>query len=235
MIAGPLISPERENGMSPNKRNLPWQDQNKNNIYIPSTDYSPLMKMMRFSGLACLAAGLVVLLVLCAACTSGSSGQTPVTPTTTGNTGGFAAVATGSGQVERFALEDAESAALQANQSFFYIRGEHVDSTGKAERWIFGIRQGNTPSMIVYDAHGVSTLSLPTNLTVQEDIPTGFISPADAIRIASSSPDAGSLDLNGGMAVLQLMNGEYTIAGSDSSSQGVTINATTGELIATHG
>ncbi|HVP96462.1 hypothetical protein [Methanoregula sp.] len=193
------------------------------------------MNLMRFSGLAILAAGLVVLLVLCAACTSGSSGQGPVTPNTTGNTGSFAAVATASSQVERFTLEDAESAALQANQSFFYLRGEHVDSSGKAERWIFGIREGSTPSMIVYDSHGVSTLALPTNLTIQEDIPAGVLSPADALRIASNSPGAGSLDLNGGMATLQLMNEEYTIAGSGSSSEGVTINATTGELIATHG
>ncbi len=194
------------------------------------------MKMLRFSGLACLAAGMVLLFCLCAACTSGSSGQeAPAAGNTTANMGGFSAVAgTSSSQHVTFTLEEAESAALQQNQSFFYLRGEHADNSGKAERWIFGIREGNVSSMRVYDATGVSTLALPDGLPVAENIPVGVLSPADIMKIASSSPGAGSLDLNGGMATLELMNGEYTIKGPGSVNQGIVINATTGELIATH-
>ncbi len=193
------------------------------------------MKMMCFSGLACLAAGLVLLFCLCAACTSGPSGQAPVAGNTTATTGGFSAVAgTNSSQHETFTLEEAESAALQQNQSFFYLRGEHADNSGNAERWIFGIRKGNVSSMRVYDATGVSTLALPDGLPVTENIPAGVLSPADIMKIASSSPGAGSLDLNGGMATLELMNGEYTVKGPGSVNQGIAINATTGELIAIH-
>jgi hypothetical protein len=211
-----------------------WQYPNKNNIYIPLTDYSPLMKTMSIPYLSCLATGLVILFLLCAACTSGPSGQAPSAGNTTTTTGGFAAVAGSSSQHESFTLEQAESAALQQNQSFFYLRGEHVDSSGKAERWIFGIHAGNTSSMLVYDATGVSTLALPEGLPVQGNIPEGILSPADAIKIASSSPGAGSLELNGGMATLELMNGEYTLTGPGSAGQRIAINATTGEMIAAH-
>jgi hypothetical protein len=193
------------------------------------------MKTMRIPYLSCLATGLVVLFLLCAACTSGPSGQAPSPVNTTATTGGFSAIAGTSGsQNKTFTLEEAESAALQQNQSFFYLRGEHIDGSGKAERWIFGIREGNTSSMLVYDARGVSTIALPDGLPVNEDIPAGVLSPADVMKIASSSPGAASLDLNGGMATLELMNGEYTITGSGSASQGIAINATTGELIAAH-
>ena len=194
------------------------------------------MKMMRFSGLAWLAAGLVLLFCLCAACTSGPSGQeAPAAGNTTATTGGFSAVAgTSNSQHVTFTLEEAESAALQQNQSFFYLRGEHADNLGKAERWIFGIREGNVSSMRVYDATGVSTLALPDGLPVTENIPASVLSPADIMKIASSSSGAGSLDLNGGMATLELMNGEYTIKGPGSVNQGIVINATTGELIAAH-
>jgi hypothetical protein len=192
--------------------------------------------MMRIPFLSGTAAGLLVLLLFCAACTSGQSNQTPATENATVATGGFSAVAIANGsQVERFTLEEAESAALQANQSFFYLRGEHVDSSGKAERWIFGVHEGNTSSMQVYDKNGVSTVAMPPGLPIQGDVPVGGLSLIDALKIADSSSGAGAVDLTDGMATLQLMNGEYTITGPSSSSQGITINATTGELSSTHG
>lgn len=194
------------------------------------------MKMMRIPFLSGAVAGLLVLLLFCAACTSGQSGQAPATENTTVAAGGISAVATGDGsQVMRYTFEDAESAALQANQSFFYLRGEYVNKSGNAERWIFGIHEGNTSSMQVYDKNGVSTISLPNGLQVQENIPAGILSPADVLKIAASSAGAASLDLNDGMATLQLMNGEYTITGPSASGQGISINATTGELSTTHG
>src|SRR5208283_4798476 len=107
----------------------PWQDPNKNNIYIPSTDYSPLMKMMRFSGLACLAAGLVLLFCLCAACTSGPPGQAPATGNTTATTGGFSAVAgTSSNQHVTFTLEK-QNPPRSSRTSRFFISVESTQIT----------------------------------------------------------------------------------------------------------
>ena len=192
--------------------------------------------MMRIPFLSGAVAGLLVLLLFCAACTSGQSGQAPATENATAAAGGISAVPTAAGsQAERFTLQEAESAALQANQSFFYLRGEHVDSSGNAERWIFGVHEGNTSSMQVYDRNGVSTVNLPNGLQIQENIPASVLSPADALKAAASSAGAASLDLNDGMATLQMMNGEYTITGPSASGQGITINATTGELSTTHG
>ena len=197
------------------------------------------MNMIRFPGLPCLAAGLVILLCFCAACTSGPSGQTVVN--TTPVPGGITALEGNYSSLHMtYTLDDAESAVLQVyqtqtgvnaqNESIFYIRGDQVDSSGKAERWIFGISQGNISSMMVYDSKGVSTLAMPPGLPAPENIPSPILSPEDIMKIASSSSGAGLLNLNG--SSLELMNGQYTVTGSGSGQKGIVINAPTGELIA---
>lgn len=194
--------------------------------------------MMRFPGLSCLVAGLVILLCFGAACISGPSGQNPTN--TTPVPGGITAlVGNYSSQQMTYTLEQAESAVLEEyqaqsggstqNQSIFYIRGEHVDSSGKAQRWIFGIYQVNTSTMLVYDSNGVATLATPPGLPAPETIPPNVLSPEAIMKIASSS---GSLNLN--ETSLVLMNGQYTITGTGSGQQGIVINAITGELITTH-
>jgi len=196
---------------------------------------------MRFPCLPCLAAGLVILLCLGAACTSGPAVQAPAN--TTQVPGGInEVVGNSSSQQMSYTLEDAESAVIQdyqaqaggnvQNLSFFYIRGDQVDSSGKAKHWIIGILQGNTSSMRAFDNTGVSSLTVPPGLPVPEIIPSNILSPADIMKIASSSPGAGSLTPNG--TTLELMNGQYTITEPGSGQPGIVINATTGELITTH-
>ncbi len=194
--------------------------------------------MTRFPGLSCLVAGLVILLCFGAACISGPSGQS-LTNTTPAPGGIIALEGNYSSQQMTYTLEQAESAVIQEyqvqlggsaqNQSIFYIRGENVDNLGKAQRWIFGIYQGNTSTMLVYDSNGVATLATPPGLPAPVTIPPNALSPEDIMKIASSS---GSLNLNG--TSLVLMNGQYTITGSGSGQKGIVINAITGELITTH-
>ena len=192
--------------------------------------------MMRFPGLSCLVAGLVILLCFGAACISVPSGQSPTNATPV--PGGITVLGGNySSQQMTYTLDQAETAVIQEyqaqagenNQSIFYIRGEHVDSSGKAQRWIFGIYLGNTSTMLVYDNNGVSTLATPPGLPAPETIPPNVLTPEDIMKIASSS---GSLNLNG--TSLVLMNGQYTITETGSGQQGIVINAITGELITTH-
>jgi hypothetical protein len=211
----------------------------KNNIYIHLTDYSPLMNTMRFPYLACLTASLVVLLLLCAACTSGPSGNASVAgnTTTTVNVGIVPIPATGTGQQVSYTLEDAASAVaenynVQGNGSlqtppFYYIRGENVDASGRAGRWIFGTSEGNGTVMLVYDSNGVERISFNGGGVPGPEIDiTGILSPADAIKTAypAARNTTGSFDI-------EIMNGEYTITGpAGSPSHEYIINATTGVL-----
>jgi len=147
-----------------------------------------------------------------------------------------------SSQQITYTLEDAESAVMQdaqadagvnaQNLSFFYIRGDQVDSSGKAKHWIVGILQGNNSSMWAFDNTGVSSLTVPPGLPVPETIPSNILSPAEIMKIASSSPGAGSLTPNG--TSLELRNGQYTVTESGTGQPGIVINAITGELITTH-
>ncbi|MGB8220578.1 MAG: hypothetical protein WCE46_09380 [Methanoregula sp.] len=204
------------------------------------------MKLMRCPGLSYVAVGLVVILCLCAACIFSPSEPAPTAHNNTSVNGGIVQIpGTSSSLNETFTLEDAESAVSQEyphqvngttqNPSFFYIRGEHVDTSGNAQRWIFGIREGNTTSMMVYDTTGVARIALPEGLPAQEIIPANVLSPADIIKIAYPATSSGPLGQNTGSVNMELMNGEYTVTGSSGSAQpAIVINATTGVLIATH-
>jgi hypothetical protein len=139
-----------------------------------------------------------------------------------------------------FTLEDAASAVRGAyqdpvqgnpkNLSFYYIRGENVDFSGNAERWIFGTREGNSSSMRVYDRTGVATIVWQGWLPEEEINITGILTPASIIKIAypknQSSP--GNLEF-------EIINGEYTLTGPlGSHPLEHRINATTGVLITSH-
>jgi hypothetical protein len=189
-----------------------------------------------------MAVGLVVVLCLCAACIFSPSEPAPTVRNNTSVTDvGIVPITRNSSSLyEPSSLEDAASAVAgnslnlvngsPENLPFYYIRGENVDASGKAERWIFGTVEGNLTSMLVYDHTGVTTITLQGGLPAEEIDMAGILSPASIIRIAF--PENQNIP---GNLEFEIENGNYTVtAPSGSHPREYTINATTGVLIATH-
>jgi len=200
------------------------------------------MKLMRCPGLSYVAVGLVVTLCFCAACIFSPSvpDQTAVNNTSAADVGIVPIVGNSTSVPASYSLEDAVSAVTGNNLnqvngspeklSFYYIQGANVDASGKAERWIFGTREGNYTTMLIYDHMGVARVTWQGGLPEQEIDTAGILSPADIIRIAYP----GNQNITGNLE-MEIENGEYTLtAPSGSLPREYIINATTGVLIATH-
>ncbi len=186
-------------------------------------------------------ASLVVLLCLCAACVTGPSvqNQSVVNKTPVADVG-IVPIASGSTSVPAsYSLEEAVSAVTGDNQnqvnesseglSFYYIQGANVDASGKAERWTFGARNGNSTTMLIYDQTGVTRVAWQGGLPEQEIDTAGIVSPADIIRIAYPE----NQNITGNLKI-QIENGKYTVTAPSGSHPGAyIINATTGVLIET--
>lgn len=212
----------------------------KNNIYIQLPVYTPLMILMRGPALLIVAAGLVVGLCFCAGCILGPSApEQPVVNNTSVDVG-IVPVA-GSIPRESFTLEEAASVVTgklqdQGNGSmqehpFYYIKGENVDTSGKAERWIFGIMEDNHTSMMMYDQTGVVTIPLQgADLPTQEINISGILSPASIIKIAYPQ----NQNITGTFGI-RISDGEYTLTTPlGSQPRGYMIDATTGVLMTTY-
>lgn len=194
---------------------------------------------MRCTSLCFMAAGLVVAVCFCAACVSDqpAENQTPVQTTSATNVGIVQVASTI--QQESFTLEDAASAVANQNQvngssqhlPIFYIRGESVDASGQAERWIFGIRQGTDTALLVYDRTGVARIPWQADRLPDQEINiAGILSPADIMTIAHSGNQTPA-----GNPELEISRGEYTVTEPlGSHPREYIINATTGALITTH-
>ena len=200
------------------------------------------MKLMRCTSLFFMTASLVVLLCLCAACVNGPSvqNQTVVNKTPAADVGIVPIVSNSTSVPASYSLEDAVSAVTgdQQNQvngssseglSFYYIQGANVDASGKAQRWTFGARNGNSTTMLIYDQTGVTRVAWQGGLPEQEIDTAGIMSPADIVRIAYP----GNQNITGNLKI-QIENGKYTLtAPSGSHPSAYIINATTGVLIET--
>jgi len=186
-----------------------------------------------------IAACLVVALCLCAGCIFDSSlNQTTVNKTQV-NVG--IAPVNGAGPYVIYSFEDAAAAVQREYESqfntshkdlrFYYVRGENVDASGLAERWTFGIREGENASMLVYDPSGMVRIPWTGDGLPSGEIATGHIlSPAKIIALSYS----GNLTADGPF-VLEISEGEYTLSAPPGSvPREFIFNATTGELIATH-
>lgn len=201
------------------------------------------MKLTRCTNLSFVAAGLILALCLCAACIFGppapeqnntAQNETPVNV-------GIVPLTEYKNSHESFTLKDAASAVTgyyqyQANASsqtpsFYYIEGHNVGTSGKAEIWTFGIREGNSTSVLVYDRTGVARIPLQGNeLPMKEINIPNILSPDSIIKIAF--PDNQNIT---GNLELEISDEEYTLtAPSGSHPREYRINATTGVLIATH-
>jgi|GEM_PF-1939598 hypothetical protein len=152
---------------------------------------------------------------------------------------GFRQVVTSS-QDDRFTLAEANSVVAvtlgQANTSqqdypVYYVKGLNVNNSGYAERWILGIREGRNTTLMTYDRTGAGIISGPWDKLPDQEIDlAGIVSPADVMKIVHS----GNQTLTGD-AELEISQGIYTVTGpAGSHPREYRINATTGDVIATH-
>jgi len=198
------------------------------------------MILMRGPALLIVAAGLIVGLCFCAGCILGPSAPAQPAVNNTSVNVGIVPVA-GSIPRESFTIEEAASAVtgkMREQESggtqehpVYYIKGDNVDTSGKAERWIFGVREDNRTSMLMYDRTGVVTIPLNgADLPTQEINISGILSPANIIKIAY--PQNQNIT---GTFGLRISEGEYTLtAPSGSQPREYMIDATTGVLMTTH-
>jgi hypothetical protein len=197
------------------------------------------MKLMRCTILPVMAAGLIVGMCLCAACVFGPSGQTQTAVNKTSVTTAGLVQIPGDKVHESYSLEDAAAGAMsvyqvngsQQNLPIYYIRGENVDTSGKADRWVFGVREGKNATMIVYDQTGVAKIAWQDDgLPDQEITIAGIRSPSDIMNIAHSGNQTTT-----GNPELEISRGEYTVTEPPGSSpRAYVINATTGVVISSN-
>lgn len=198
------------------------------------------MKLMRCTSLSFMAAGFVVVLCFCVACVSGPSAQDQTVVNNTSVTNVGLVQIAGTSPDDSFTLENAASAVAgdypQLNGSpqetpFYYIRGENVDSSGQAERWVFGVREEKNTTMLVYDRTGIARIPWQKDgLPDQEITVAAILSPAEIMNIAHSENQTTT-----GNPDLEISNGVYTVTEPvGSHPREYTINATSGVLIATH-
>jgi hypothetical protein len=197
------------------------------------------MKLMRCTILPVMAAGLIVGMCLCAACVFGPSGQNQTAVNKTSVTTAGLVQIPGENVHESYTLEDAAAGAMsvyrvngsQQNLPIYYIRGENVDTSGKADRWVFGVREGMNATLIVYDQTGIVKIAWQDEGLPDQEITIANIrSPSDIMNIAHSGKQTTA-----GNPELEISHGEYTVTEpSGSSPREYIINATTGVVISTN-
>lgn len=198
------------------------------------------MKVMRCSGLFFCAFALIVILSLCMGCTSGTGGENKTVPVTTTPAGlKVAALSEYNATPQTYSLNDAIEAVTSDNQirgngtdqniAFCYIQGTNVDLSGKAEHWLFGMCGDNTTVIVTYDSHGISRMNVSRGMPDQQINIAALVSPDKIIETAYSGRQAlllPQMEVKGGEYILTAPRGEMP--------REITLNATTGVLIATH-
>ena len=193
------------------------------------------MKKMHGRTLPVLSVGLIAGLLMCAGCLFGSPQQASPTNTTLVNDTGIVPITLGSSAQGTYSLEEAESAItshIQVNGStqnlpVYSILGENVDISGKADRWILGIREGKSTTLWVYDRSGLAPIAWSGDLPKQEIDTRGIIHPEKAIQTVYAENRNTT-----GYYNIEIREGEYII--TESPSPAYMINATTGVLISTY-
>jgi len=142
--------------------------------------------------------------------------------------------------VNYLSLDDAVSAvagstedanASQQNYPIYYIKGLHVNGSGYAEQWILGVREGSNITLRTYDRSGTGSIPWQWDKLPDQEIDlSGIRSPTEIMNIVSSANQTLFGD-----AELEISRGTYTVTGpAGSHPREYIVNATTGEVIATH-
>jgi hypothetical protein len=113
----------------------------------------------------------------------------------------------------------------------FFIQGVGLNDAGNAQRWVFGIQNGEVNELRVYDHTGWTVISYGGSLPSREIDPNAVISPG---RLFSDNHAAilGETPIPAEHRDLDLRNSNYKIAiASGSTSRILIFNATSGETV----
>jgi hypothetical protein len=116
----------------------------------------------------------------------------------------------------------------------YYIKGINVVADATAEKWIFGVKRGNSSYFITYDQTGTTEIPWQGDIASKEIlIDNRFFSPKDLFAahplLIKDMTNGGSGDID----ELELVEGEYYLSQiSDASTRVWIFNGTTGTEVA---
>jgi hypothetical protein len=198
---------------------------------------------MRRSNIFALLLILVVIWLVAVAYLAG----TPVTPNTPLNTQTIIKQDMGllflpdAGQPRPIALEYVvdqipsallETKGIAPNITIHYIRGNNIDTDGRATKWAVGIRYENQSALLYYDVSGWQRIPWQGEFPGQEIRNGSFTPPKDLVR-KNIGILFGSAPLQKDqIQLLELGNGIYTVTLNRQDRQQILLfDATTGALI----
>jgi len=125
-----------------------------------------------------------------------------------------------------------ETKGVSSNITIHYIRGNTIDTEGRATKWAFGIRYENQSALLYYDVSGWQWIPWQGEFPGQEIRNGSFIPPKDLIR-KNIGILFGSAPLQKDqIQLLELGNGIYTVTLKRQDRQQILLfDATTGALI----
>jgi hypothetical protein len=114
----------------------------------------------------------------------------------------------------------------------FFIQGGGLDDAGNARQWIFGINNGKTNELRVYDHNGWTIVPYGGSLPSHEIVPDAVISPRRLFSENHVTILGDTLSPAPQYRDLDLRNGTYRITiTSGSTSRILIFNATSGEVV----
>jgi hypothetical protein len=198
---------------------------------------------MRRSNIFILLLTLVVIWLISVAYLAG----TPSTPNTPANTQTIFKPDVGllpfldAGQPKPVALEDVidqipsaliETRRVSSNITIHYIRGNNIDTEGRATKWAFGVSYENESALLYYDMSGWQWIPWQGEFPGQEIINGSFIPPKDLVRKNIGILFGPTPTQNDQLPLLELGDGVYTVTLNRQDSKQILIfDATTGALI----
>ncbi|MCX6692315.1 MAG: hypothetical protein NTW33_09795 [Methanoregula sp.] len=125
-----------------------------------------------------------------------------------------------------------ETKGVSSPITIHYIRGNNIDTEGRATKWAFGIRYENQSALLYYDVSGWQWVPWQGEYPGQEIRTGSFTPPKDLVR-KNIGILFGSTPLQTDqIQLLELGNGIYTVTlNRQDSKQILLFDATTGALI----
>jgi hypothetical protein len=125
-----------------------------------------------------------------------------------------------------------ETKGVSSNITIHYIRGNNIDTEGRATKWVFGIQYDNQSTLMYYDVSGWQSVPKQGGFT-EQDIKTGtLIPPTDLVRKNLGILFGSTLVQKDQIQLLELSNGIYTVTVNRLENQQIFLfDAKTGALI----
>jgi len=135
--------------------------------------------------------------------------------------------------IDQIPLTLTETRGVSSNVTIHYIRGNNIDTEGRATKWAFGIRYENQSSLLYYDdVSGWQWIPWQGEFPGQEIINGSFIPPKDLVRKNIGILFGSTPIQTDQIQLMELGNGIYTVTLNRQDRQQILLfDATTGALI----